>query len=259
MHNSFGPLQIRDLVQRFRNYAKGFKQEGLVEPNMSDFSGRYWKDLPEEVLSRGVFTPGTWSAFIQSVFLQELTGGHTSIGANMPPLGYFLQNDQCQLFGFPLVARLGVGSSAVVYEVADGYALKVMPAGKSIKLEKEYNILRQIRNRSVVRVFDFFKNRDCTAMLMEKVIPGKAIHSDYMEGLKAIHRSGFVHGDLREVNLGVSAKGNGMIFDLGCASFWSARKAEKELTVMALLTGVRRAHTVLPGAEAGRQDRIRKG
>jgi len=121
--------------------------------------------------------------------------------------------------GYLKVRTLGGGASAVAYEVTKGgnrYALKKAKSRGNV-LEPEYKVLKQFNGQpGIPRAYDFFKCKDGTdCLVLELVGPSlselhknfKAMNSlpvetigsiaiQLIERMEAVHKNGFVHGDL---------------------------------------------------------------
>ena len=117
------------------------------------------------------------------------------------------------------VRTLGGGASAVAYEVTRGgnrYALKKAKSRGNV-LEAEYQVLKQFHDQpGIPKAFDFFKCKDGTdCLVLELVGPSLSdLHKNMrimsalpvdiigsiaiqlIERMEAVHRNGFIHGDL---------------------------------------------------------------
>ena len=191
--------------------------------------------LPEDFLASGVFSENGWRTFVENEFWWKLTAGHLELRELFPSFPELLAQGECVLFGIPLTAVLGRGSDSAVYRTEHGCALKVVPPEKREKLRREYGLLKGISNRHVVRMEEWFQSSGGAAALMEPVSVRLSAFEDYRDGLRAIHESGFLHGDIRRFNLGRTRQGCGVLFDLGNAVPWTGKSAEAEWRNLALL------------------------
>ena len=172
------------------------------------------KSLPRE----------NWEEVLKEYFFAKLTGPHRSLrkifssfSVETPPLftvgGHLLESFQ------------GMGTDSCVYGTADGFCLKVSP--KKEKLKKEYEILRQLEHRNVVRCFDFILEADHGALLLEPLSTQLGSEESYLRALEYCHARGILHGDIRLGNLGTDSAGNGRLFDFGNAA--AAGTADEKL------------------------------
>ena len=166
---------------------------------------------PEETLSITV-----WKQLLNEFFYSKVVGKHKVLHG-LFPLWSESEPEQFRVGTHVIESVLGIGSSACSYRTADGYCLKVAGISSKRKMENEYNILRQIGHKNIVRCFEFICGSDYVAIKQELLLPELGGSSAYIAGLKYCHEHGFLHGDIRLNNLGIDACGTGKLFDFGSA------------------------------------------
>ncbi len=144
--------------------------------------------------------------------------------------------------GYRLLHRIGEGRLATVYLALDPadrrVALKVLqrqPAGddtRTAALVREFALASTIRSSHVVAVFDLLHGDGYSAIAMEYLGGGHlgeriaqglapeaalALLRQAALALDALHRNGFVHGDVKPANLLLRSAGELVIADFGLA------------------------------------------
>jgi serine/threonine-protein kinase len=151
------------------------------------------------------------------------------------------------LFGYEVVELIGEGAGSLLYAVSDPrskqiYALKhvVRKTDKDARfieqLENEYEVGRQVSHANVRRVVDKKLTKSLLlkvteAALVMELLDGVSLETrlpnnlpalidvftETARGLEAMHKSGFVHCDLKPNNIMVTATGRVKVIDLGQA------------------------------------------
>lgn len=173
-----------------------------------------------------------WQKFMKEFFLSKVTGSHTALRGIFSPLTEYGIN-KCFVGNHVLSSVLGIGTDACTYKTADGCCLKVAEMSGKEKLHGEYEILRRLKHKNVVRCFDFISEDGYAAILMELLTPELGLEESYIEGLMYCHNQDILHGDIRLNNLGTDSEGNAKLFDFGnAAAGGSEEEMQFEITLL---------------------------
>ena len=164
---------------------------------------------------------------LKDLFLSKIVGPHRALSGIFAPLTE-KRALQCSIGGHLIYSVLGTGSDACAFRTEDGYCLKVVDISKKAKLAREYEILKELKHKNIVRCFDFICDGDCAALLLEVLNCTQGDESAYLEGVQFCHSKNILHGDIRVKNLGTDDRGNGKLFDFGNAVTGASRE-EMEL------------------------------
>ncbi|MEO5346345.1 MAG: bifunctional serine/threonine-protein kinase/formylglycine-generating enzyme family protein [Magnetococcus sp. YQC-9] len=116
---------------------------------------------------------------------------------------------------------------------------------------KEAQIVARFRHPSIVRVVSFFRNANTAYMVMEyvegegldailkrrKVLPEatiKRILPSLLDGLELLHKSAFIHRDLKPPNILIRADGTPVILDFGSARQAVAGQGDQMTSLLSL-------------------------
>ncbi|MBF0262784.1 MAG: SUMF1/EgtB/PvdO family nonheme iron enzyme [Magnetococcales bacterium] len=116
---------------------------------------------------------------------------------------------------------------------------------------KEAQIVARFRHPSIVRVVSFFRNANTAYMVMEyvegegldailkrrKVLPEptiKRILPPLLDGLELLHKSAFIHRDLKPPNILIRADGTPVILDFGSARQAVAGQGDQMTSLLSL-------------------------
>ena len=118
--------------------------------------------------------------------------------------------------------------------------LKVPRPGHEDRFRHELAVLRGLDHPNLPKLLSFSEGRE-PACVLELCRTGKCVRrsgnlSGFLNALKHLHRSGFLHGDIRLSNLGVRADGSSVLLDFSHARrAVSCRETELEMKQMKCL------------------------
>ena len=164
---------------------------------------------------------------LKDLFLSKIVGPHRALRGIFAPLTE-KRALQCSIGGHLIYSVLGTGSDGCAFRTEDGYCLKVVDISKKDKLAREYELLKELKHKNIVRCFDFICDRDCAALLLEVLDHTPGDERAYLEGIQFCHSKNILHGDIRVKNLGTDDRGNSKLFDFGNAVTGASRE-EMEL------------------------------
>ncbi|MFO1518298.1 MAG: sigma 54-interacting transcriptional regulator [bacterium] len=152
---------------------------------------------------------------------------------------------------YNLLHPVAEGSHGVLYRAEkEGlpYAVKVFKSGAPLLVLEEAKVLSQFSHPNIVRYVEQGNDKKISFLVTEWV-EGKALETfppspdfpfllrvtlDLLKGLHALHRKGWVHGDLKGANVLITAKGAKLI-DLGLSRSSLPEKAQYASGTLATL------------------------
>eukprot|EP00826_Nyctotherus_ovalis_P061557 TRINITY_DN876_c0_g3_i1.p1 TRINITY_DN876_c0_g3~~TRINITY_DN876_c0_g3_i1.p1 ORF type:complete len:357 (-),score=68.02 TRINITY_DN876_c0_g3_i1:53-1123(-) len=147
---------------------------------------------------------------------------------------------------YSMVAPLGAGSLGRVFEVrcsfcGKGFALKaleigvVQQRGLIMKLINEVKIHMKLKNKRIVKLYQYFEDTECVYLLLELCKSGDLstfmrsrgalpepealwLFRQIAEGVKYLHDMQIIHRDLKPTNIFLTEQGDIKIGDFGVAT-----------------------------------------